>query len=173
MDPVLRTDRLVLRRLDDVDAAFLVELLNEPSFLRYIGDKNVRDDEGARRYLAEGPKASYARYGYGLLLVSTLEGEKAGMCGLLKRDWLPDPDIGFAFLPRFWSRGYAYESAAAVIDHGRRTWGVGRVAAITSPDNEPSIGLLKKLGFRFEREAVAPGGGGEVKVFASEPASAG
>jgi RimJ/RimL family protein N-acetyltransferase len=96
------------------DAAFVVELLNDPSFLQHIGDKGVRTEADACRYLETGPLASYARHGFGLLRVGLREsGEPVGMCGLLKRDWLPDPDIGFALLPRFWRRGYALEAASA------------------------------------------------------------
>ena len=171
---VLETERLVLRRLSRGDAPFLLELLNEPSFLRYIGDKGVRTEADARRYVETGPLASYERFGFGLLRVELKEsGEPIGMCGLLKRDALPDVDVGFAFLPRFWSKGYAFESASAVLAHARDALGLRRVLAITSPDNEASIRLLGKLGFRFERMARVPEDGPEVRLFAlagsSEP----
>ena len=167
--PVHETARLALRRFTGADAAFLVELLNEPSFLRYIGDKGVRTEADACRYLEAGPLASYARHGFGLLRVELKEsGEPVGMCGLLKRDWLDDPDIGFAFLPRAWSQGYARESAEAVLAEGRERFGLRRVLAITSPDNEASIGLLARLGFRFERTARPAPGEGEVNVYARE-----
>jgi len=170
----LETERLVLRRLSRGDAPFLLELLNEPSFLRYIGDKGVRTEADARRYVETGPLASYERFGFGLLRVELKEsGEPIGMCGLLKRDALPDVDVGFAFLPRFWSKGYAFESASAVLAHARDALGLRRVLAITSPDNEASIRLLGKLGFRFERMARVPEDGPEVRLFAlagsSEP----
>jgi len=92
-------------------------------------------------------------------------GEPIGMCGLLKRDALPDVDVGFAFRPRFWSRGYAFESASAVLAHARDAFGLKRLLAITAPDNEASIRLLEKLGFRFERMARVPEDGPEVQVF--------
>ena len=162
----LETERLVLRRLSRGDAPFLLELLNEPSFLRYIGDKGVRTPDDARRYIEAGPLASYERFGFGLLRVELKEsGEPIGMCGLLKRDALPDVDVGFAFLPRFWSKGYAFESASAVLAHARDALGLRRVLAITSPDNEASIRLLGKLGFRFERMTRVPEDGPEVKLF--------
>ena len=171
---VLETERLVLVRLSKDDARFLLELLNEPSFLRFIGDKGVRTEADARRYVETGPLASYERFGFGLLRVELKEsGEPIGMCGLLKRDALPDVDVGFAFLPRFWSKGYAFESASAVLAHARDALGLRRVLAITSPDNEASIRLLGKLGFRFERMARVPEDGPEVRLFAlvasSEP----
>jgi RimJ/RimL family protein N-acetyltransferase len=164
--PVHETARLALRLFTAADAAFLVELLNEPSFLRYIGDKGVRTEADACRYLETGPLASYARHGFGLLRVGLREsGEPVGMCGLLKRDWLDDPDIGFAFRPRFGRRGYALEAASAVLAHARDRLGLRRVVAITTPDNEPSIGLLGKLGFRFERMARPAERESEVRLF--------
>jgi RimJ/RimL family protein N-acetyltransferase len=151
----------------------MLELLNDRAFLRYIGDKNVRTEDDARHYIEDGPRASYARHGFGLYAVELKEGRvPIGICGLLKRDALEDPDVGFAFLPRFRSKGYAYESAAAVLDHARRAHGMQRVLAITSQDNAASIQLLGKLGFRFERMQRLSGAD-EVKVFASGERAAG
>ena len=165
--PLIETPRLALHRLTTDDADFILELLNEPSFLRFIGDKGVRTREHACRYILAGPMASYDRFGFGLYRVQLKTGgEPIGMCGLLKRDSLADVDVGFAFLPRFWSRGFAFESASAVLAHGRQTWGLKRILAITSPDNEASIRLLAKLGFRFERMARLSEDAPEVKVFA-------
>jgi [ribosomal protein S5]-alanine N-acetyltransferase len=164
--PVHETGRLALHRFTTADAAFVVELLNEASFLRYIGDKGVRTEADACRYLEAGPLASYARHGFGLYRVGLKQGgEPIGMCGLLKRDWLEDVDIGFAFLPRYWRNGYALEAAAAVLAHARDGLGLRRVVAITSPDNGASIGLLEKLGFRFERMARPSDREPEVRVF--------
>lgn len=148
---ILETERLTLRHLSPDDAPFILELLNDPAFLRNIGDKGVRTKDDARRYIETGPRESYARFGFGLLRVEiTKTGEPIGMCGLLQRASLADPDIGFAFLPRFWSRGYAVESAAAVLRHARETLGIGRVVAIVLPDNRGSIRVLEKIGLRFE-----------------------
>jgi ribosomal-protein-alanine N-acetyltransferase len=166
--PVIETPRLLLQRLTLDDAEFILELLNEPSFLRFIGDKGVRTREDACRYIESGPMASYERFGFGLLRVERKDtGEPIGMCGLLKREGLEDVDLGFAFRPRSWSQGFALESASAVLAHGRRTRGLARVLAITSPDNEASIRLLTKLGFRFERMARLSGEAPEVKLFAA------
>jgi ribosomal-protein-alanine N-acetyltransferase len=166
---VIETTRLVLRELTADDAAFMVELLNDASFLRYIGDRGVRTLDDARRYIETGPRASYAQHGFGLYLVEPKAGGEAmGICGLLKRDALPDADVGFAFLPRFWGRGYAFESASAVLVRGREVHGLRRVLAITSPDNAASIGLLGKLGFVFERMTRLSEGAHEVRVFARE-----
>jgi RimJ/RimL family protein N-acetyltransferase len=164
---VLETARLTLHRFSPGDAVFIVELLNEPSFLRYIGDKGVRNEADACRYLEAGPMASYERHGFGLFRVDGKEsGEAIGMCGLLKRDWLADVDIGFAFLPRFWAKGYAFEAASGVLAHARDALGLKRVVAITSPENATSIRLLEKLGFRFERMARASEKEPEVRLFA-------
>lgn len=146
---VLETERLSLRKLTVDDAEFILALLNEPSFLRYIGDKKVRNLDDARQYILNGPIASYERHGFGLNCVELRESHTPiGMCGLLKREELPDPDIGFALLPDFWNQGFAFEAAEAVLkDAGN----LQRILAITSLDNEASINLLQRLGFRFER----------------------
>ena len=149
---VLETERLSLRQFTVDDAQFILKLLNEPSFLRYIGDKKVRNLEDARQYILNGPVASYERNGFGLYLVEIKESyTPIGMCGFLKRDELPDPDIGFAFLPDFWNKGFAFESAAAVLKDARERLNLARILAITNQDNEPSIKLLQKLGLQIER----------------------
>lgn len=149
---VLETTRLVLRRLRASDAEFILRLVNEPSWLEFIGDKGVRNLEDARDYILNGPVKMYERFGFGLYLTELkTNGVPIGMCGLIKRDTLQDVDIGFAFLPEFWGRGYAYEAASAVLDHGRRTFGLKRIVAITAPGNDSSIRLLEKMSLRFER----------------------
>ena len=148
---VLETERLTLRWVTDADAEFILGLLNQPSFLRYIGDKGVRNTEDAIRYIQTGPVASYERFGFGLYLVELKEtGLPIGMCGLLKRDTLPDVDMGFALLPDYCSKGYAFEAASAVMKHGRDAFGLRRIVAITSLDNQASITLLERLGMAFE-----------------------
>jgi ribosomal-protein-alanine N-acetyltransferase len=165
---VLETERLVLRRMTLNDDAFIRTLLNEPSFLRYIGDRGVRTLDDARRYIADGPLASYDRVGFGLYVVETKDdGMPIGICGLLKRDTLEHPDIGFAFLPWFWSRGYAFESATAVLQYSRTSLGIGTIFAIASPENDASIKLLQRLGFAYEGTRRLSEGASEVKVFVS------
>lgn len=163
---VLETDRLVLRRLTLNDAPFMVELLNEPSFLRFVGDRGVKTLQNARQYLLTGPIASYQRFGFGLNLVFLkASGDPIGMCGLLKRDTLKDPDLGFAFRPGYWRKGYAFDSASAVLDQSRRTFGLRRILAITSPDNVASIGVLEKAGLKFEALIRLGDDPREVKLF--------
>ena len=167
---VLETERLNLRPLNEGDAAFVVELLNDPSFLRYIGDKGVRTNEDAVRYILEGPVESYARHGFGLWLVELKDSAATptGICGLVKRDALPDADIGYAFLPHFRSRGYAYEAAAAVMSYASGALGLRRVLAITNPDNAGSIKVLEKIGLKFERLTRLSDDAPEVMLFASD-----
>ena len=163
---VLETERLVLRHLTLNDAPFIVQLLNEPSFLRYIGDRKVKNEQDARRYLLDGPITSYRKFGFGLNLAFQKEsGDPIGICGLLKRDTLPDVDVGFAFLPAHWRQGYAVEAASATLDHGRTAFGLKRILAITSPDNVASIGVLEKIGLGFEAMTRLGDDPREVKLF--------
>lgn len=166
---VLETERLSLRKLTIEDAQFILTLLNEPSFIRYIGDKQVRNVEDAEAYILNGPVASYERNGFGLYLVQLRESyTPVGMCGLLKREELPDPDIGFAFLPEFWRKGFAFEAAAALLQDARARLKLQRILAITSLDNEASIKLLERLGFRFERVTQLAADREQVKLFATD-----
>ena len=163
----LATARLDLRPFTMADAPFVLGLLNEPSFHRWIGDKGVRDLDGARAYLQGGPLASYARHGHGLLAVMHRDsGEPLGMCGLLKRDHLEVPDLGYAFLPGAWGRGFALEAARAVVAHGAHELGLTRVLAIVTPGNAPSIRLLERLDFRSEGLRRLPGEEEAVACFA-------
>lgn len=166
---VLETDRLILRWLSTDDAKFILGLLNEPSFLRFIGDKGVRTLDDARNYILNGPVDMYNRLGFGLYLTELKDGGvPIGICGLIKREGLENVDIGFAFLPKFWARGYAYESAAAVMAYGKTVLGLNRIVAITSPDNYASGRLLEKLGMRFGRMIHLSKDAPEVRLFASD-----
>jgi RimJ/RimL family protein N-acetyltransferase len=167
----IETERLILCHLAAADAEFVLELLNQPSFIRYIGDKGVRNLEDARRYIADGPVRSYQVNGFGLNLVQLKASHTPiGICGVLKRDTLPDPDIGFAFLPAYWNQGYALEAATAVLTHARETLSLERILAITSPDNEASEKLLGKIGLRFSRLMKLTEDADEVKLFTTAPA---
>jgi len=158
--------RLIIRAITVDDAPFILTLLNEPSFLRYIGDKQVRNLEDARQYILNGPVASYERHGFGLCLMELKESHTpVGMCGILKREELPDPDIGFALLPDFCHKGLAFEAATAVLQDARERLKIERFLAITSLDNEASINLLERLGFRFERVTKLSPNGEPVKLF--------
>jgi [ribosomal protein S5]-alanine N-acetyltransferase len=158
---ILETERLLLREMDSAsDAEFVFELLNTPKFLKYIGDRGVRSVEEARDFIENRYRRSYRDHGFGLYTVELKEDARTntrdsakmqiGICGFVKRETLPVPDIGFAFLPEFERRGFGMESAAAVLEYGRSKLGMSRVLAITSPDNEASGKLLEKLGFAFD-----------------------
>lgn len=163
---ILETERLILRQLSNDHAAFILELLNEPSFIQNIGDRKIRTLDGAMGYINNGPVASYAKHGFGLWLVELKEtGEQIGMCGLIKRDNLDDVDIGYAYLPKFWSKGYAVESALAVKDYARNVVGLRRIVAITNPDNWGSIRVLEKLGMQFEKMVRLAQDDIELKLF--------
>jgi RimJ/RimL family protein N-acetyltransferase len=143
---------LLLRQLSTEDADFILELLNEPSFIRNIGDRGVRTIDDAKSYILNGPVASYARNGFGLYLVKLKEtNEPMGMCGLIKRDTLEDVDIGYAFLPRYWSKGYAVEAAQATKEYAKNVIGLNRIVAIVDPENGGSIRVLEKIGLQFEK----------------------
>ena len=147
---ILETERLRLRTLALDDAPFYLEVVNDPAFIEYIGDRGIRTVDAARTAIAEGPVAMQAALGHSLLLVELKQdGTPIGMCGLIKRDTLPEVDIGYAFLPQFGGKGYATEAAAAVLAFAASI-GIRRVLAITSPGNAGSNAVLKKIGMRFE-----------------------
>jgi ribosomal-protein-alanine N-acetyltransferase len=147
---MIDTKRLTLRPLTLDDASFYLRLVNEPSFLANIGDKGVRDLEGARAALLAGPMAMQLELGYSLWMVTRKEdGACIGMCGLIKRDTLPDTDIGYAYLPAYWGQGYAWEAASAAMAYGRDVVGLPRLLGIVSPGNTASSELLKKLGMNY------------------------
>ena len=166
---VVETERLRLRHFTVDDGGFILRLLNEPSFIKNITDKGVRTLDDAQAYILSGPLASYQRFGFGLNQVELKDGGVSiGMCGLLKRDALEDADLGYAFLPEYWSNGYARESAAAVMAGASRTFGLRRVVAVTNTDNERSIRVLEKLGFRYEKMIIVHENEPAIKLFASD-----
>lgn len=149
---ILKTGRLTLHQLKPNDAPFILDLLNEPAFHKYIGDKGVRERKGALEYLENGPIASYENYGYGLYLVKELASHSSiGICGLKKREVLEIPDLGFAFIKKYWGQGFATEAGQAVLDYAQKELKLFHIAAITHPDNEGSIKVLTKLGFEFKK----------------------
>ncbi|HKY55243.1 MAG TPA: GNAT family N-acetyltransferase [Anaerolineales bacterium] len=166
---ILETERLILRQFSTDDADFILKLLNEPSFIQNIGDRGVRTLEDARSYILRVPIASYEQNEFGLYLVSLKEtGESIGMCGLIKREMLEDVDIGYAFLPRFWSKGFAVEAALAVKEYARKVIGLKRLVAITDPENQASIRVLEKIGLRFEKMVRLSDDDIELKLLAAD-----
>ncbi len=158
-DPVLETTRLVLRHFTPDDAEFILEIVNDPSFIANIGDRGIRSLDQAVGYLVDGPIRSYEEHGHGLYLVTLKPSlQPIGICGLLKRNQFDDVDLGYAFLPAYWSRGFAFESATAMLDFARSTLHIERTLALVNPDNVRSIRLLEKIGFSFsELRDIPPG----------------
>ncbi len=166
---MVETKRLRLREMDDEDGPFFLLVLNEPAFVRNVGDRGVRSSAAAVDYLRERITPSYKKNGFGLWLVELKEsGEPIGICGLIKRDALQDVDVGFSFLEQYWSRGFAFEAAAATLEYGWRVAKLPRIVAITTPQNVSSIRLLEKLGLRYEKRIQLPPETVEVMLFAIE-----
>lgn len=153
---IAKTNRLTLRELQLADAAFALRLYNEPSFLQHIGDKGVRTLADAEKNLQQGAIASYAQHGYGMWLVENQQGQAIGLCGLLKRDFLTETDLGYAYLPEFFGVGYAYEAASAVLAYAAAHTELKTLVAIVSPANLASKALLQKLGFVQHGQVLVP-----------------
>ncbi len=169
MSYTLETERLTLKEFTVADTKFIIELLNSPGWIEFIGDRNVHTTEQATSYLLNGPIKSYSVNGFGLSMVETKE-EKVpiGMCGIIKRPGLDDPDIGFAFLPGYHGKGYAYEMAKATLAYAIDELKLPRISAITIPTNKTSIKLLEKIGLKFKREFSLPGEDEILLLFSNE-----
>ena len=165
---IIETDHLILRFLTTNDAGFILKLLNDPSWIRFIGDKGVNTLDDAKSYLLSGPISMYSQLGYGLYLVELKEGKiPIGICGLIKRDSLDDTDLGFAFLSEFQSKGYAYEAASATLTYGFNQLSLKRIVAITSKDNDASSALLEKIGMNFEQVVITAENSEELHLFSA------
>jgi len=165
---IIETDRLRLRHFTLEDAEFARELVNDPAWLRFIGDRGVRTLEDARVYIGE-TLTHYEQHGFGAYVVEVIEtGVPIGNCGLFKREGLPGVDVGFAFLEKYRGRGYAWEAATAVLRLARERFELKRIEAFTVPSNADSSRLLEKLGLRFERTLRMPGDSEDVSQYAIE-----
>ena len=150
---ILETKRLFLRHLVRDDAEFILHLLNEPSWLEFVGDKNVYNLNDAKKYIELAPMMMYERYGFGLYLVCAKETSiPMGLCGLMKRDNLDDADLGYAFLPKFWHKGFALEAVKSILSYAKNTHQLSRILALSKSSNTASIKLLNKVGFLFDRD---------------------
>jgi ribosomal-protein-alanine N-acetyltransferase len=166
---IAKTERLTIRELTQDDAPFMLALTNDADWIRNIGDRGIRSVEQAQENLANGVIKMYGEVGHGLWMVEEItSGRSAGICGLIKRDPLPDVDLGFAFLPEFRGNGFALEAARACMRVASEKFGMTRVVAIVKPGNERSIALLEKLGFRFETTVTPHADGSVVSLFACE-----
>jgi RimJ/RimL family protein N-acetyltransferase len=156
-DVVVQTERLQIRRFSLADAAFIFELVNQPSFVEFIGDKDVKTLGDAQRYLEDGALNSYREHGFGPYLVAEADGAApVGMCGLFKRDDLQIADLGFAFLDRYCKQGYAAEASLGIMRYAYEVLGLEELAAIVDPGNQRSIMLLDRLGFTFKTMYLMP-----------------
>ena len=156
-----------MRRVTEADAQLVLEVLNDPAFIEYVADRGVRTREDAARYIREKFFPSYEQHGFGFYAVELKEtGTPVGICGLIKREFIDDVDVGFSILRPFWGNGYATEAARAVMQYGRETFGLPRVVGIAAPENARSIAVLEKLGLRFERMIQMPGYALPGKLFA-------
>ena len=167
MNPtVLETERLILRQQTIDDAGFLLELMNEPGFVKYVADRGLRTTADAADYLREKIIPSYQESGFGFYRIELKEsGTPVGICGLVKRETLDAVDVGFSMLERFSGKGYAFEAASAVMDYGRTVLGLQKIVGVTAPGNRVSIHLLEKLGMRLQRKIHLPGYGPESLLF--------
>ena len=165
---IFETNRLLISKLSITDAPFILELTNTPDWLRYIGDRGIKNLADAENYIVKGPMASYTKWNHGLYRVSLKEtGVAIGMCGIIQRDTLADKDIGFALLPEYAGHGYAKEAAEATMNYARQVLGIRKIVAITLPTNQRSIDLLNKLGMKYEQLISFPGSNEELMLFTS------
>ena len=163
---ILETERLALRKFGPHDALFIIDLLNDPDWLTNIGDRDVHSVEQALAYLEAGPMTMYTTFGFGPYVVQRkTDHVPIGMCGLFKREFLEDVDIGYALLPEYRGAGYALEAAQGVVRYASLVLGIKRLVAITAKENERSARLLDKLGLHFERMIPYPGATGDVRLF--------
>jgi RimJ/RimL family protein N-acetyltransferase len=164
-----QTERLNLRKLTLEDADLMLAVWNDPAFVRHVGDRGIRTLEEARQAMTEGPLMLYENYGYGPYRVALKDDNTAiGICGIFRREGLSDPDIGFALLPEYCGKGYAFEAARAVIDYARDVLELATLTAIVSPANTASVGLIGKLGLAFERMYTWPDDDEEVAIYSMQ-----
>ncbi len=162
----LETERLSLRRLTLEDAELMLSVWNDPTFVRYVGDRGIRTIEAACVALEEGALKLFSDYGYGPFRVALISDDiPVGVCGLFRRLGLEEPDIGFAILPEHWRKGLAYEAASAVVSHAKSDLHLARLTAIVSPENDASVALIEKLGLQFERMQRLPGDDDDVAIY--------
>ncbi|MDA1027707.1 MAG: GNAT family N-acetyltransferase [Bacteroidetes bacterium] len=155
---LIETERLLIRDLRSTDDAFILELVNEPAFHQHIGDKGIRHLEDARAYIQKAGAENYERLGFGMYLVMLKDSSMAiGICGILKRDFLDHPDLGFAYTAANWNKGYGTEAANAIIHWATTSLGIQTLSAITAVTNPASVRLLEKSGFKSHGEQYFPG----------------
>ena len=166
---IAATKRTRLREMTSDDAGFICALLNDASFLRFIGDRHVRTPEDALHFIEARYRQSYVDHGYGLYVIESADdGAPLGICGFVRRAALAHADLGCALLPPYEAKGYAHEAAAAVLRYGRDVLGLTRVLAIAQHDNARSHALLLRLGFARNGSVTMPGEAIPLALFVHE-----
>ena len=166
---IIETERLRLREFNSTDGELIFELLNSQGWLKYIGSRSIATIDDAVNYIETKLQKGYRESGFGFYLVELkATGVKTGMCGLVKREGLDDVDIGFALLPQYENKGYAYESSMAVIQYAKNKLKINKLAAITMPSNFTSVKLLEKLGMKFDKKISLPGDPEELFLYKME-----
>ncbi|WP_460220155.1 GNAT family N-acetyltransferase [Psychroserpens sp. MEBiC05023] len=167
---VAETNRLILTKITIDDAPFILELMNSPGWLKYIGDRNVKTIDDAKTYLKNNQLKAYETQDFGYYKVQLKsEGLKAiGSFGLLQRDTLEHIDIGFSLLPSYEGRGYGFEGASALMKLAKDTFQIKTICAITLPENKPSIHLLEKLGLSYQKRIKPFDDDEELLLFAKD-----
>jgi ribosomal-protein-alanine N-acetyltransferase len=166
-DFLIETERLTMRRITPHDADLMLAVWNDPAFVRYVGDRGIRTIEQAAKAIEEGAMRLFSEHGFGPYRMALKTDDTAvGICGIFAREGMDEPDLGFSVLPEFCKRGFAYESAVAVIRHARVDLKLPRLTAIVSPENAASVGLIEKLGLQFERMIRLPGENSDISLYA-------
>ena len=164
---ITESERLILREIEQADGEFILELLNDPAWIRFVGDRNLRSVADAHEFIRTRFEPAYREHGIGLWLVlEKATGASIGICGLVNRAGMDDIDLGYALLPQHRGQGYAFEAASASLQYGYDRLGLSRIVAMTSPQNTSSCGLLERLGFQYERRVVLPGEQEELLLYA-------
>ncbi len=163
---ILKTERLLLRRMTLDDNDFILELLNSSKWIQYIGSRNVDTLEKARDYLASRVLPNYEALGFGFYIIERLDDKvRVGNCGLTLRDGMDHADIGYSLLVQYEGKGYAFEAARAVLKYGFETHNLDHIEAIVTRDNQRSTHLLRKLGMRYKRMIELPNDDEELMLF--------
>lgn len=163
------TERLLLRPTSKDDADLILKLFNTPKWLKNIGDRNVNNLAQARKYIEEKMLPQLYTHGYSnYTVIRKADNRKIGCCGLYDREGLEGIDIGFAFLPAYEGKGYAFESAKKVLKIAYRNFGIKRISAVTAKSNRDSQKLISKLGLTYQKMIFLPNDDEELMYFEAD-----
>ena len=167
---IAETKRLILSKITTNDAAFILELMNSPGWLKYIGDRNIKTVEAATVHIENNQLKCYKTYGFGYykIQIKAENLKTIGTCGLLKRDELEHVDVGFSLLPNYHGKGYGFEAVTEIMNLAKSEFNMKRICAITLPINKPSIHLLEKLGLSYQKTVKPFDNDEELLLFAKD-----